>query len=558
MGSSLWLVALLCLLQGAAAVCGVGYALLMRDAVDAAVAGSANEFSWALAGFTGVVLLQVLLGTTNRYVSERARASTENRLRTAAFSTALRQDVRKASSRHSGELMTRFTSDVSAVSNGAVSFIPRAVSTIARVASVLAAMIALAPQLALAFVALGCVIAGVSASLRGLVKRLHKRQQEAEGEMRSYLQESLENLLVIHVFDAKSKIERAASQRMTDHKTARMKRANAANLSGTGINLAMQVGYVLSFAWCGWGIVAGTMSYGTLMAVMQLVGQIQAPFASMGGVFSQYTAMIASAERLIELEAECKPERRILEDPQAFYQRLRTIHLDGISFGYDGNPVLSGFSAEIPKGSFSLLAGPSGTGKSTLMKLLMGAYEPAEGRVLLELDADSTASAARPQTPANGQHPALAAAREQLEAPCAPAGLFAYVPQGNHLMSGTIREAVAFSDTENAIDEARVHQACYAACADAFIRELPQGLDTQLGEGGSGLSEGQMQRLAVARAVYSNAPILLLDEATSSLDELTEREMLTRLSMLPNKTIIAITHRPAALELSDHTVKLAA
>lgn len=585
MGSSLWLVALLCLLQGATAACGVAYALLMRDAVDAAVAGSPDEFTWALAAFAGIILLQVLLGTTNRYTSERARASTENRLRAAAFSTALKQDARKASSRHSGELMTRFTSDVSAVSNGAVSFVPRAVSTVVRIASVLVAMVALAPQLALAFVALGCIIAGVSVSLRGMVKRLHKRQQEAEGEMRSYLQESLENLLVIHAFGAKDKIEHAAANRMDAHKRARMKRANASNVSGTGINLTMQVGCIVSFAWCGWGIVAGTMSYGTLMAVMQLVGQIQAPFASMGGVFSQYTAMIASAERLIEIESECKPERRSLENPQTVYERLRAIRLDGITFGYDGEPVLSGFSAEIPKGSFSLLAGPSGTGKSTLMKLLMGAYEPTEGHVILELDAggtadrrpdgqaadrqtnrraashqpDGQAANARPQVLAASAHSqTLATAFEQLEAPSAPAGLFAYVPQGNHLMSGTIRETVAFSAEESAIDEARVREACRVACADAFISELPQGLDTQLGEGGAGLSEGQMQRLAVARAVYSNAPILLLDEATSSLDEQTEREMLARLSMLPGKTIIAITHRPAALELSNHTVKLAA
>ena len=180
MGRSLWLVALLCALQGATAVCGVVYALLMRDAVDAAVAGAPGEFMWALVAFAGIVVLQVLLGTTNRYTSERARASTENRLRAAAFSTALKQDVQKASARHSGELMTRFTSDVSAVSNGAVSFVPRAVSTVVRIASVLVAMVALAPQLAAAFVALGCVIAAVSISLRGTVCSDPFNQAQAE------------------------------------------------------------------------------------------------------------------------------------------------------------------------------------------------------------------------------------------------------------------------------------------------------------------------------------------------------------------------------------------
>ena len=167
MGRSLWLVVLLCALQGVLAVVGVVYALLMRDAVDAAVAGVPAEFWRALACFAAVILLQVLMGAANRYMLERARASAENRLRDTAFALALGQDARVASSRHSGELMTRLTSDVSAVANGAVSFVPRAVSMAVRVVAVLAAMFALAPQLALTFLVLGCAMAAVSVALRG-------------------------------------------------------------------------------------------------------------------------------------------------------------------------------------------------------------------------------------------------------------------------------------------------------------------------------------------------------------------------------------------------------
>lgn len=550
-GKRLWLIVLLCFIHGVLAINGVIYALLMRNTVDAAVAGIADEFWIALASFAGVILLQVVLRSASRYTSERTRISVENRLREWAFAAILGQDARTASSRHSGDLMTRLTSDVTVVTTGVVSFVPSVVSMSVRVVGVFAAMMALVPSLAMVFLALGALLGLASISLRGLMKRLHKRQQEAEGHMRSFLQECLESQLVIRAFNVSTKVQNLNQNKTDEYKQARMKRANVSNAGSTGLSLVIQGGYVLGFAWCGIGILQGTISYGTLMAVIQLINQIQSPFAQMGGVFSQYSVMLASAERLMELTenakksnpAESAPAAPLPDAPSAgeaaplgvhqIYDRLNSICFEGVSFAYDRERVLDSFSLEIPKGSFVAIAGSSGIGKSTLMKLLMGAYEPAAGRIFLKLEDGS-----------------------EVESPSMPTGMFAYVPQGNHLMSGTIREVVGFAERGDCINEARLVQACRTACALDFVSDLPEGFDTVLGERGAGLSEGQIQRLAMARALYSTAPILLLDEATSALDEQTEHDMLESLKQLDNRTVIVITHRPEALRISDMLIDM--
>ena len=368
--------------------------------------------------------------------------------------------------------------------------------------------------------------------------------------MLSFLQEQLESLMILRVFSMENRTLQEAAQKMKQHKAARIKRNHLSNLCSFGFGVTVDAGYLLSAVYCGYGILQGNITYGTFTAVLQLVGQIQSPFAGITGVVPQYFAMIASAERL--MEAEQYPEdgsgaslpagkiRRFYEE------QFESLGLQNASFSYqnadrDGPSaeevhVIDHLDLEIRKGEYVAFTGRSGCGKSTLFKLLMCLYPLDAGRRYLRARKNGKTE----------EYPLTALWR----------GLFAYVPQGNQLMSGTIREVVAFGDPSAMAQDDRLLRALQVACADSFVLKGERGLDAQLGERGAGLSEGQMQRIAIARAVFSDRPILILDEATSALDEETEQRVLQNLKKMTDKTVLLITHRPAALRICDREITM--
>ena len=539
LGRRLWPVAALCAAQSLTAVIAVGYALFMKGAVDAAVARDAGRFLTVVSGFAAAVAAQVALGALSRAVNERARADVENRLRSRAFDVLLRADYARVSSRHTGELMSRLTSDASVVTEGVVALPPNACSMAIRIVGVAAVMWALQPALTVLFLLAGVALACGSMLVRGRVKRMHHRVQEADGRVRAFLQEALSSLIVVRVFGAREAMERGAGTLMEGHRRARVRRGNVSNAASTALSLGLQAGYLIGFVWCGWGIVRGTVSYGTLMAVVQLVGQIQRPFSSMGGMFQRHASALASAERLIALEDDvpCERGRMDVADADACRAGLASLRFDGVGFGYDGRSVLRGFDWEVRRGEFVAVTGESGVGKSTLLRLLVGAYRPDVGSVTAVV------------SDGGGER--------RVDVRDLPQGMFAYVPQGNMLMAGTIRQVVAFAQGDMPVDDERVRRACEAAEADAFVRALPDGYDTVLGERGRGLSEGQMQRLAVARALYAQAPVILFDEATSALDEGTETRMLDNIRAMRDRTVVMVTHRGHTLDYCDRVVELA-
>ncbi len=277
--------------------------------------------------------------------------------------------------------------------------------------------------------------------------------------------------------------------------------------------------------------------------MLQLIGQLQNPFSGFSGYLAQWYSMTASAERLMEAEqfADDRYEQPLTDSEclKLYDEDFAGLRAENLCFTYgdaeNDKGAVRSLDFELRKGEFVSLVGHSGCGKSTLLKLLLCLYKPNSGRLCLLR-----------QTP--GDESALTAAYR---------GLFAYVPQGNQLMSGTIRQVVAFDDQEKMAREADLWDALRIACADEFVAQLPLGLDTPLGEHGSGLSEGQIQRLAVARAICSRRPILLLDEATSSLDEDTEAALLNNLRTMTERTVLIITHRPRACAVCDRVVEMA-
>ena len=425
---------------------------------------------------------------------------------------------------HSGELVSRVFSDVSVVKNGVLGLLPSLLQT--AVSFIGAAVILITmdwrfvPVLILA-----AVLGGVIAVLfREPMKRRHKRMQEAEAKLHASTQETLENVRLIKA----SVSEERALETMDEHRehlvSEQMRNGKLSILFNNGMGVAFDISWLLCNLWGCVKIFHGTFTYGSLAALIQLIGRIQGPIANAVNLVSQMYGVTASAERLLEVVG--LPDEETGERIRDFDE----IRLDKVNFQYEDSreDVLTDLDGKIRKGDFVALTGISGGGKTSLFQLLLGIYKPTSGSVLFV---------------SNGKEfPAARGTR----------GLFAYVPQGNTLMSGTLRENLTMFTDYASEDE--ISAAVHAACLDDVVSEI--GMDAQIGERGVGLSEGQAQRVAVARALISKAPILLLDEATSALDEQTEARLLENIDAMRDKTVLIVTHRRAALAICDYTLHI--
>ena len=517
----------LTLLQGLGGVIGVAYALLFRAIVDSAVAQDAAAFWHSVGRTVGLVLVQLLVSALTRWLHELAKADIENRFKQRLVDKILQKDLASVSATHTAEWLNRLSSDSAVVAGGTVEILPGLVGTVIRMGSALGLILALEPTLGWLLIPGGLAMAVFSYLLRNRLKRLHKEIRTRDGLLRVLLQERLSNLLLIKAFSAEGQTAEAAAGAMAEHKAARLRRNRFSNLASAGLGAATQGMYLLGMVFCAHGILTGRISYGTLTAIMELVGQLHRPFTNLSGFLPRWYAMTASAERLMEIETYPDDGQAAdWETMRRYYaQEFQVLGLRNASFSYpssgdaEGTAVLDGLSLELRKGETVAFTGPSGCGKSTVLKLLMCMYPLDGGERFLD---------AQP----------LSAAHRRL---------FAYVPQGNALMNGSIRDAVCFAA---APDDARLERALTLACADEFVDDV----ERELGERGAGLSEGQMQRLAIARAIYTEAPILLLDEATSALDAATEQKLLDNLRSLTDKTVVIVTHRQAALSICDRVL----
>ena len=538
-----WRIVLLTLIHMAQGAAGVTFAFALRNVVDAAVegakTGSHRLFWWQFAALCGLVIVMVLLRAFSRHVDEKTRARLEKRFRSRIFSQLLRRSYAGVTAVHSGEWINRLTSDTGVVVSATAQILPGASGMIVRLVGTLVLLLTLIPQAVFVLIPAGVVQILFSLAFRKRLKKFHHATQQADGHVRSFIQERLTNLVVVRTFTQETATEALAEQHMDELVKIRMRRIWFVNLCSTAMLFAMQAAYVFGIGVCSYGILQGAMTYGTMSAILHLISQAETPFTQISGYLPQFYAMTASAERLMEVEQlpldnPCTP----IEDAeiQRYYATdFAALGMQDAHFTYEsdatGEPVLVNRSFTIRKGEFAAFTGESGCGKSTTLKLLLSLYPLDDGAQYLE-SVDGT------------QQPLTAAWR----------GLFAYVPQGNGLVSGTIREVIAFGDTALMHEQEAIQKALEIACADSFVKDLPLGLDTPLGEQGSGLSEGQMQRLSIARALLSNRPILMLDEATSALDSTTEQQLLQNLRTMTDRTVLLITHRPAALEICDKQI----
>ena len=542
------IIVLLTFMQALNGASGVFYALLLREIVDAAVGGDRTKFWLNVLKVILLIAVQLSLRAVIRYLTELGKTELENTFKRRLFHSLLCKDYAAVSAVHSAEWINRLTNDAVVVANSYVDILPGLVGMAVKIASALIMLTILDWRFAMIFIPGGVIMIVLTYAFRRVIKKLHKAVQEKDGKLRIFLQERIGSMLILRSFAAERQTEEESARKMREHKDARMRKNLFSNICNIGFGAAINGLYLFGVIWCGYGILNGTISFGTLTAITQLIAQIQSPFANISGYLPRFYSMTASAERLMEIENypdESEGTVRSLPEVLDYYEkRFSSIELQNAGFTYYPSSenldelskehqgiVLKGLNLSIRKGETLAFTGPSGCGKSTVLKLLMCLYSLDEGKRMLCDNAGNT---------------------EELNVLWRR--LYAYVPQGNVLMSGTIREVVSFADPDGAGNDAALFRALHVACAD-FVYDLENGPDTLLGERGTGLSEGQMQRISIARAIFAGSPILLLDEATSALDGETEKKLLGNLRQLTDMTVVIVTHRPAALEICDRVLE---
>ncbi len=503
----------------------VAFALTSQRVVDIATGEMAGNM-WLQSGILlGILALQTVLGVCNNLLQTHTTSKIEMRMKAQVFTALYKKKWQEVSGYSSGDILHRLTGDVTVTAAAVATLIPRVVSLATRLISALVVLIMMDKLFTLILLVAGGILLLFSRLYGGKIKKLHALCQQTEGDTRFFMQESIENWTVVQAFQMVPFMRRRLQELQTVNYKHKMRRSRISSVANMALYLLFSGCYYLALAWGAWRLASGVITFGTLTAFLQIVQQVQTPFRNMSGIMPRYYNMLSSAERMMELEALSDE----LANP-ACKSAFRAIAISDLCFAYDRDRVFEQASLNIQKGEFVAIIGHSGIGKSTLFKLLLGFLEPESGTVTCETE--------------QGKETVGAATRHY----------FSYVPQGNLLLSGTIRHNLTFC-CEDATDD-EIWAALKVAAIDDCVRGLPQGLDTPLGERGHGLSDGQLQRLAIARGVLHAAPVLLLDEATSALDEDTEALVLSNLHALRDRTCICISHRPAALSVCDRVVHI--
>ena len=507
------------------ALLAVMFALGSRGVVNGAVSGQRELFFQAcwkqLCIIGGIVLCQAIA----RHLHDKLKADLDRDWKRDLLHGLLHGDYAEVQKFHSAELINRLNNDVTRVNDGVLQVFPNFAAMITRLVAAVSVLGALDLRFAMLLGGVGLLVILVTGLMRKRLKTLNKQVNEHDGKVSGFLQETMEKLLMVQAMDVSTEVENRNEELMEQRYQVQRRRKNVSLAANTCVSIMMYGVGFLTLGWCSYRLLMGQINFGTLTAITQLVTQVQAPFVNLSSVLPQYTAMLASAERLMELEAIEGEPPAMLEEVHSVYSKMDTIGGEKLSFAYGSDLIFNHAEFQLPTGAFAVITGPSGIGKSTLLKLFLGIFRADNGCLYLS---------------GNG---------EKIHLDRSTRRLFSYVPQGNLLLSGTVRENLTIVKPK--ATQAELEQAIYVSAMDEFVSQLPDGLDTVLGESGSGLSEGQAQRLAIARAVLGGAPVLLLDECTSALDEATEAMVLKRLKALAGRTCIAVTHRPAAAMLCD-------
>lgn len=503
----------------------------VRHAIDVASGAARGNLYWAVAVMGLLILCDFLLNISSTWVQNLLGIRAQNRMQQRMLDRILRSRWHGKEHFHSGDVLNRLEFDVANVVDFLTQTIPNTLSVFAMFVGAFCYLFAMDAVLALITVAILPVFIGLSKVYVNRMRKLTKDVRAEDSRVQSALQETIQHRMLIKTLESETmmvnRLER--TQGVLRHKV--VKRTVFSVFSNTVLNVGFALGYLVAFLWAAVRMSANSLSFGGMTAFLQLVNRIQSPARSLTRLVPAFVSVFTAAERLMELEESPLDEQG---EPIAF-KAPAGIRLEHVSCAYDdGVEVLHDISFDFKPGTCTAILGETGAGKTTLIRVILGLMMPKGGKAEIYQGVAS---------------PSAIGKRVAELSPLTRCNL-AYVPQGNTLLSGTVRDNLRLGKL-SATDE-EMEEALRLSCAE-FLFDTSAGLDTMCGEQGSGLSEGQAQRIAIARALLRDCPVLLLDEATSALDPDTERQLLSNILSDKRRTVIFITHRLAVKDYCDQT-----
>lgn len=499
----------------------------VQHAIDVASGHTEGSIYWSV----GVMALLVLCGFALRICSIWVRnilgIKAQNRMQQRMLDRILRSEWTGKESHHSGDVLNRLEQDVGTVVSFLTETIPSTISVVAMFVGAFLYLFSMDKVLAFVIVGIIPVFVLLSKLYIGQMRRLTRQVRDSDSKVQSVLQETIQHRMLIKTLESDSVMVDRLESTQSELRHRVVKRTAFSVVSNFILNAGFSVGYLIAFLWAALRMADQTLTFGGMTAFLQLVNRIQGPARDLTRLAPVFVGVFTAAERLMELEENPLEEQG---DPVPLTAPCG-VRLEHITYAYDDGDsnVIEQLDFDFYPGSCTAVLGETGAGKTTLIRLILALLHPNEGKVILY----------------NQQ--------EQKELSPLMRCNFVYVPQGNTLMSGTIRDNLRLGKL-NATEE-EIKAALEMSCA-SFVMELPDGLDTVCTEAGGGLSEGQAQRISIARALLRNRPIMLFDEATSALDPETERQLLHNILSHHDKTVIFITHRPAVVDYCDQTLHL--
>lgn len=496
------------------------------DVASHAVGGSLYK---AVAVMGVLVLCDFAIHISGVWVKNILGIRAQNRMQQRMLDRILRSEWHGKEHHHSGDVLNRLEFDVNSVVNFLTETLPGALSVLALFIGSFLYLFSMDSRLALIIVAMIPVFVLMSKIYVGRMRRLTRLVRDSDSRVQSVLQETIQNRMLVKTLERDAEMVDRLGRTQGELRRNVVRRTAFSVFSNLILNFGFALGYLIAFLWSALRMYNHTLSFGGMTAFLQLVGKIQGPARNLTKLVPAFVSVFTAAERLMELE-----ENPLEEQGGPIYLSSHGgvgVRLENVSYRYEGEDgdVLDSLSFNFTPGSCTAILGETGAGKTTLVRMLLALIRPQKGSAIIYNARDE-----RPVSPLTRCN-------------------FVYVPQGNTLMSGTIRDNLRLGKLD--ADDREMYDALDKACA-GFVKSLPKGLDTDCTEHGGGLSEGQAQRIAIARALLRDGSIMLFDEATSALDPDTERALLANILASHDKTVIFITHRPAVVDYCDKVLRI--